>query len=87
MSDGELLAKMGLDAENWAVEFHGVVTDKVLDGDLVSDLLDPTPGNLLHGWFCNAIEAGRSAGYLEGFHDGLQRAEELVIGVKEDLGV
>ena len=87
MNDGELLAAMGENAENWAVEFHGVLTDNVLDGAALSDLLNPAPGELLHGCFCNAIEAGRSAGYVEGYRDGLRRAEELVIGVKEDLGV
>lgn len=53
MSDGELLAYMGTDAEKWANEF----TDR-LGGD-------PTPGGQLFTWICNAIEAGRSAGYAQ----------------------
>jgi hypothetical protein len=46
-NDGELLAKMGTDAEKWATQF-------VLrfGGDKEA----------LTGWFANAIEAGRSAG-------------------------
>lgn len=52
MNDGDLLAVMGTDAEAWAREMA-----KRIPG------LDPTPGELLHTWLANAIEAGRSAGY------------------------
>lgn len=47
MGDGELLARMGTDAQKWAQEFvaiHG--------GD----------EGLMISWFAGAIEAGRAAG-------------------------
>jgi hypothetical protein len=74
MSDFDMLVDMGVDAEKWTVEFHAVVTDGVLDGVPLSELLSPLPGNLVHTWFCNAIEAGRSQGYIE----GLEFANEVV---------
>lgn len=59
-SDGEFLARMGTDAEVWAAEFVKVFPEAGLD---------PTPGEGLHGWFCNAIEAGRGEGYAEARRD------------------
>lgn len=53
-SDGALLGRMGTDAVLWAQEM--VKREPFTD-------LDPTPGDLLHVWLCNAIEAGRAAGY------------------------
>lgn len=51
-SDCEFLARVGTDAQQWAREFlaHGLAHDDVDEGTLL-------------GWFANAIEAGRSAGY------------------------
>lgn len=51
--DGAFLARLGVDGGLWAQEL-GKATG-----------LDSTPGGLLHGWVCNMIEAGRSAGYGE----------------------
>jgi hypothetical protein len=50
---GAFLRRMGTDATVWTAEFA-----KRFGGD-------PTPGSWLHGWVCNMIEAGRSAGYSE----------------------
>lgn len=62
MTDGEMLAYLGTDAEKWAEAFcyfnpHLTETSA-------------KPGDTIHGWFCNAIEAGRSAGYSEGVASG-----------------
>lgn len=60
--DGAFLARVGTDGALRAQEL-GKATG-----------LDSTPGGLLHGWVCNMIEAGRSAGYAEArredAHDG-----------------
>jgi hypothetical protein len=63
-SSGAMLARMGTDAEVWAREFAEVFS-RLGDG-VVAVHVDPTPGGPLHAWLCNAIEAGRSAGYSEG---------------------
>jgi hypothetical protein len=60
MSEGEMLTFLGTDAEKWASAF--LHFNPHLEGMGVSD----APGDTLHGWFANAIEAGRSAGYVEG---------------------
>lgn len=52
-SPGAFLRRLGVDTALWAQEFA-----KAFGGD-------PTPGNTLHGWVCNMVEAGRSAGYWE----------------------
>lgn len=52
-SSGAFLRRVGVDGVLWAQEFA-----KAFGGD-------PTPGGTLHGWVCNMIEAGRSAGYWE----------------------
>lgn len=60
-SDGAKLARLGTDATKWAAEFVralGAQSDQ-------RDALDATPGGLLHGWFCSAIETGRAAGAAE----------------------
>lgn len=62
-NDGELLQRLGTDGMKWAEEFmklHG----KQLDRDQWFDLL--------HGWFANAIEAGRSAGYSRGQDEAIR---------------
>lgn len=63
MSDGELLAEMGTDAAKWAKEFSRSMDAR----------LDSTPGERLHAWFCNAIEAGRTAGMAEEARTGAYR--------------
>ena len=54
-SDGQLLARLGTDAQLWAREFirlHGY--------SFIKD------EGLMISWFANAIEAGRSAGWQAG---------------------
>ena len=67
-SDGELLARMGTDAAVWAAELvksASAAADR--EGTTMTEILaDPEPGAFLHAWLCNAIEAGRSAGYVAG---------------------
>ena len=67
-SDGEPLARLGVDAEAWAAEFVRIFGPIQLNGEVD----EGEPGDTLHAWFCNAIEAGRSAGYVEGV-----KAEEV----------
>jgi hypothetical protein len=57
-TSGETLARLGTDGALWADAFAAVARHHA---DL--DPLDSTPGDLLHVYFVNAIEAGRSAGY------------------------
>ena len=56
MTDSDLLLIMGTDGSKWAKEF----TKKFPDVD----------EGLMLGWFCNAIEAGREAGYKKYKDDG-----------------
>ena len=53
IGDGELLELMGTDAQRWAYEFSS-------RAHRVPDMLDE---GWLVGWFANAIEIGRSAGW------------------------
>jgi hypothetical protein len=57
-TSGAFLARIGTDGALWAQEFCNQFGG---DGD---------PGSAIHGWFANAIEAGRSAGYSEGLRYG-----------------
>lgn len=68
----DLLARLGVDAAEWAAQFEATWHRLRAQGHSTGDLIDSTPGDWLHGWFCNAIEAGRSAGYAEGV-----KAEEV----------
>ena len=52
MKDNDLLAHMGTDAEKWAASF----CEKFPEVDQ----------GLMLGWFANAIEAGRTAGWNAG---------------------
>lgn len=61
-SDGELLARLGTDGLAWAREFAQRSEPHAAG---VCPLHDDEAGGLLHCWFANAIEAGRSAGYAE----------------------
>jgi len=54
MTDGELLAEMGTDAQKWAQEFI-----RRFGGRERCAFIDE---GLMIGWFANAIEAGRDAG-------------------------
>lgn len=45
------------DAKVWAEEFVRIVTDPGNPG------ADPTDAGFMVGWFANAIERGRTAGY------------------------
>lgn len=51
-SDGDMLARLGTDGQLWADEFIKV-SDKIGEHNI---------REMLHVWFANAIEAGRSAG-------------------------
>lgn len=68
-TDGELLRRMGTDAEVWAREF--VARCPGARG------FDPSPGSTLHGWFCNAIEAGRGAGYADARRDAAKLFSDI----------
>lgn len=57
----EMVARIGTDGALWAAEFARVAHEH---GAQFPACL-PAPGELIHGWFANAIEAGRSAGYAE----------------------
>jgi hypothetical protein len=59
-SAGETLARLGTDGAAWAAEFVRIAHKHH------PEILDPAPGGWLHGWFCNAIEAGVSSGYGQG---------------------
>jgi hypothetical protein len=62
LSAGEMLAFMGTDAQAWADEFCRI-------NNIKAGALTPTAHEFQHtllGWFANAIETGRSAGYVEG---------------------
>lgn len=56
-SEGDMLTRLGTDAAEWAREFvHWNPTAGLSDKE----------GDTLCGWFANAIEAGRSAGFGDG---------------------
>ena len=55
MNDPDLLHEMGVDVSKWAASF----CERFPDND---------EGTML-GWFANAIEAGRAAGYADGRAD------------------
>ncbi len=50
-SSGEFLRRIGTDGDLWAKEFLKIINKKELQIDV----------DLMRGWFCNAIEAGRNA--------------------------
>jgi hypothetical protein len=58
-SAGDTLDRLGTDAQLWAREFVA--------------LAPPTDVGTMIGWFANAIETGRSAGYSRGYHAGYSR--------------
>jgi hypothetical protein len=72
----EFVAQMGTDAEKWAAAFVRTLGRQGIHMGLAAPgkPLDPAPGELVFGWFANAIEAGRSAGYAEGREAGTVRA-------------
>jgi hypothetical protein len=76
-TDGAVLARLGTDGRKWASEFGKTAVavaarlEHEAGGDgspastwehLAKLICDDDPGGWLHGWFANAIEAGRSAG-------------------------
>jgi len=60
MNDGELLAKMGTDAQIWASEW--VAKAALILARTNNDSLALLDEGWMIGWFANAIEAGRMAG-------------------------
>lgn len=74
-TDGALLARLGTDGAAWAEAFSEtafMLAARRDEGDgspesmalaLAKLLSEDEPGDWLHGWFANAIEAGWSAGY------------------------
>ena len=50
-SSGEFLQRIGTNGDLWAKEFIKIFQEKRLKLDV----------DLMRGWFCNAIEAGRNA--------------------------
>jgi hypothetical protein len=56
-TDGQMLARLGTDAQLWAREY-------VFKSKVPFSLVDE---DFLMTWFANAIEAGRSAGYLSDY--------------------
>lgn len=54
-ADGAMLGRLGVDGAEWARQFM------VVNGGFRL----ATDDDLMRGWFANAIEAGRSAGYME----------------------
>ncbi len=50
MKDGDFLKKVGSDGRKWAKEFVKIINKKNINID----------EGFMIGWFCNAIEAGRS---------------------------
>lgn len=63
-TSGETLARLGTDGELWAAAFAARAAEHW------GIILDDTPGGLLHAYFANAIEAGRSAGQSTMSPDG-----------------
>ena len=81
---GALLARLGTDATIWAQEF---VLHALIYAESGDDPLDPAPGDFLHGWFANAIETGRDAGYWAGVRDaesGRQQSVEKFLETATD---
>lgn len=66
-SDSALLDRMGTDASVWAAELAKRCP-----------ILDGAPGSLLHNWFANAIEVGRTAGYWAGIRDSEDGKQQSV---------
>lgn len=63
-NDGEMLARLGTDAHEWANEFLEVVGSQIQQA--IDEGKQFTPTSLLdtmRTWFANAIEAGLSAGH------------------------
>ena len=52
-TDGQMLARLGTDAQNWAQEFMRIIGP------------NPVDEGLMVSWFANAIESGRSAGQMK----------------------
>lgn len=58
-SDEDVLARMGIDGQKWAEEFHKKFATFHKEGDTA--IIDKRIGiGTLYAWFANAIEAGRS---------------------------
>ncbi len=72
-TSGECLVRLGTDGKLWAEEFNKVLVEK---GEQPYD-----PGTLLT-WFCNAIEAGRSAKVSEEFELFFYSQEEIKKQIK-----
>ena len=58
-SSGEFLRRLGINGDLWAKEFIKI-TEKRVTIDI----------DLMRGWFCNAIEAGRTSAESMGFGGG-----------------
>lgn len=74
-SAGDMLARLGTDGALWAKEFSDIFYKLRHQGQRTNELIDGEPGSWLHGWFANAIEAGRSAGYQYGKKEAEEWAE------------
>jgi hypothetical protein len=57
-TDGQMLTRLGTDAQLWADEYVKVTSVALVSKDYVRT------------WFANAIEAGRSAGEASGWEEG-----------------
>jgi hypothetical protein len=66
VTDADFLASLGLDAQTWTDAF----VDLLDEGEAVDS-------HRLLGWFANAIEAGRSAGYAAAKRDEFEKPEQF----------
>ena len=60
----EVLERLGTDGARWAQEFFKALYDAPVTETPISF----EPGGIVHGWFANAIEAGRIAGAADEAH-------------------
>ena len=72
-TSGECLVRLGTDGKLWAEEFNKVLVEKSEQ---------PYDPETLLAWFCNAIEAGRSAKVSEGFKLFFYSQEEIKKQIK-----
>ena len=62
----------------WAEEFCRLFVVCTSD-----DLVDDDRVGLMIGWFANAIETGRQAGYEQGYADGQRETSHALMGLTD----
>lgn len=63
------------DAMVWAKEFINLITTDQTPDDHESVTYIEVDENLMLGWFANAIETGRSAGFKRGYEEAMNALE------------